>query len=67
MGPNENRKIRTEEQPRPEPEWVRGTCPRCGEELVSNAYYVSGNGYLVLWECWGSLGAEPTCDYRHVL
>ena len=52
---------------RPEPDWVRGVCPRCGEELVSNCYYVSGRGYLVVWECWASQGAAPTCDYRRVL
>jgi hypothetical protein len=54
-------------EPRPDPEWVRGACPRCGEELVSSCYYVSGRGYLVLWECWASLRSDPTCDYRRVL
>jgi hypothetical protein len=52
---------------RPDPDWVRGVCPRCGEDLVSNCYYVGGKGYLVVWECWGSTGPEPTCDYRRVL
>jgi hypothetical protein len=52
---------------KPSPEWVRGVCPKCGAELVSNSYYVSGRGYLVLWECWGALGEDPTCDYRRVL
>ncbi len=52
---------------RPRPEWVRGTCPQCGDALVSNAYYVGGRGYLCLWECWGSLAATPTCNYRKVL
>lgn len=60
-------KTQAAERERPEPEWVRGVCPRCGEELVSNSYYVGGRGYLVLWECWGSLVKDPTCDYRRVL
>ena len=54
-------------QERPEPDWVRGKCPRCGEALVSNCYYVAGRGYLILWECWASLADQPTCDYRRVL
>lgn len=52
---------------RPGPEWVRGTCPQCGDLLVSNCYYTQGRGYLIVWECWGSLGRQPTCDYRRVL
>ena len=52
----------------PNPEWVRGTCPQCKvEPLVSNLYYVGGKGYLIRWECWGSLKESPTCDYRRVL
>jgi hypothetical protein len=47
---------------RPELEWVRGACPRCGEALVSKCYYVDGRGYLVLWQCWAA-----DCDYRRVL
>ncbi len=52
---------------RPRPEWVRGTCPQCGDELVANAYYVGGKGYLCLHECWSSLGDSPSCAYRKVL
>jgi hypothetical protein len=52
---------------RPDPEWVRGRCPMCGEDVVSNAYYVAGKGYLIIWECWASLEDEPRCDYRRVL
>ena len=52
---------------RPRPEWVRGECPQCGEQLVSNCYYVGGKGYIVCWDCWGSLGSEPTCHYRKIL
>ena len=52
---------------KPQPEWVRGTCPQCGSELVSNCYYVGGRGYLVTYECWESLKNEPTCTYRRVL
>ncbi len=51
----------------PDPDWIRGVCPRCGEALVSNTYYVSGRGYLVVWECWGSHREQPTCDYRRPL
>ena len=40
---------------RPRPEWVRGACPQCGDELVSNCYYVGGRGYLICHECWASL------------
>jgi len=52
---------------RPRPEWVRGTCPQCGEVLVSNCYYVGGRGYLITRECWASLGENPACSYRKVL
>jgi hypothetical protein len=52
---------------RPRPEWVRGTCPQCGDQVVSNCYYVSSRGYLVVHECWTSLGENPTCTYRKVL
>jgi hypothetical protein len=52
---------------RPRPEWVRGICPQCGDELVANCYYVGGRGYLVTRECWASLGDTPTCAYRKVL
>jgi hypothetical protein len=52
---------------RPDPKWVRGRCPECGEELVSNMYYIGGKGYLLVWECWSSLGEQPQCCYRRVL
>ncbi len=53
---------------RPEPEWVRSKCPMCGEVVVSNCYYVGKiKSYLIVWECWASLGDERTCDYRRVL
>lgn len=52
---------------RPDPEWVRGVCPECGDDLVSNLYYVGGKGYLIRWECWSSLKETPTCSYRKVL
>lgn len=52
---------------RPRPEWVRGTCPQCGDELVANCYYVGGRGYLITRECWSSLGENPSCAYRKVL
>lgn len=50
-----------------EPEWLAGVCPACGGELVSNCRYVSGRGYLVLWECAASLKDEPACSYRRIL
>ena len=52
---------------RPDPQWVRGTCPECGDDLVSNLYYVGGKGYLLVWECWNGLGERPSCCYRRVL
>jgi hypothetical protein len=55
------------ENGRPDPEWVRGKCPVCGDDLVSNLYYVGGKGYLVRWECWASLGESPNCEYSRVL
>ncbi len=54
-----------DEQPRPE--WVRGLCPCCGAPVVSNAYYVGGKGYLVVFECWESLRGTSGCTYRKVL
>jgi len=51
---------------RPHPDWVRGHCPQCGGELVSNIYYVGGKGYLRRLECWESLGTAPTCAYHRV-
>jgi hypothetical protein len=51
----------------PRPEWVRGVCPQCGAPVVSNSYYVGGKGYWIVWECWLSLGANPSCKYRKVL
>lgn len=52
---------------RPDPGWVRGRCPECGDDLISNLYYIGGKGYILCWECWGSLGENPQCRYRKVL
>lgn len=52
---------------RPDPAWVRGRCPECGDELVSHLYYVHGKGYLIQWECWASQGESPRCGYKLVL
>ena len=52
---------------RPRPEWVRGVCPMCGDEIVANCYYVAGHKYLIVHECWASLGEVPTCGYRRVI
>lgn len=51
------------ESQRPRPEWVRGKCPKCGDDIVSNCYYVSPH-YHIVWECWSSLGQLPICNYR---
>jgi hypothetical protein len=53
----------------PEPEWVRGICPRCGAPVVSNLYHVGGKGYILRWECWQAIGPEEAriCDWRRVL
>ena len=51
----------------PKPEWVRGVCPQCGEPVVSNSYYIGGRGYLIVFECWQSLGETPACTYRKVI
>ena len=51
----------------PAPAWVRGACPLCGAPVVSNAYYVGGRGYKILFECWESLRATPACTYRQAL
>lgn len=58
---------RTRTDKRPSPELVRGICPKCGGDLVSNCHYTEGKGYLIVWECWESLRDEPTCTYRRVL
>ncbi|GAB4462946.1 MAG: hypothetical protein OHK0029_30760 [Armatimonadaceae bacterium] len=52
---------------RPDPQRVRGCCPECGEALISNLYYLGEKGYLLVWECWASLGENPECTYRRVL
>lgn len=49
----------------------RGTCPECGDALVSNWYYTDKRGYVCFWECAASLlaldnGSGPTCTYRRV-
>lgn len=48
---------------RPDPAWVRGRCPKCGDDVVSNMYWQGGKGYKLVWECWSSLGETPSCDY----
>ena len=52
---------------RTDADWIRGRCPECGDDLVSNMYYVGGQGYLIVWECWGSLSEDPACTYRRLL
>lgn len=48
-------------------ELTRGICPCCGNDVVTNTYYVSNRGYLIFWECLSSIADVPTCDYRRVL
>ncbi len=57
----------TGDQGRPRPEWVRGRCPACGDDLVSNHYEVGGKGYLIVWDCWTSLSQPSVCSYRKIL
>ena len=52
---------------RPEARDVRGRCEVCGEELVSNFYYVAEHGYVIAWQCWNSLVEAPSCGYRRVI
>jgi hypothetical protein len=56
---------------RPPAKWIRGKCPECGDDLVSNLYYVvrgEGKGsYLIAWECWSSLSSPQKCTYRRYL
>ena len=58
---------RTDDGLLPHPDYVRGQCPQCGDVLVSQVYYIGGRGYLVVWDCWASLGNAPCCTYRKVL
>ena len=50
---------------RPHPEWLRGYCPQCGDDLIANCYY-GGRRYIVVWQCWSSFGNNPTCKYQNV-
>lgn len=58
---------RTAKNERPDPAWVRGRCPECGDELVSHLYYKRNEGYVIVWKCFSSMGDEPTCTYEKVL
>lgn len=51
----------------PDPSFIRGKCPKCGGDLVSNLYYIGGRGYVLRYECWGSLVDPTTCDYKRTL
>jgi len=46
----------------PDPALIRGTCPVCGDLVVSHSWYVDGRGYLIVWGC-----RAQACDYRRVL
>lgn len=45
----------------PDPEMVRGNCPRCPSVLVSRLDYIPGEGYLLYFQCFAE------CGYRRVL
>ncbi len=49
----------------PDPAWVRGTCPDCGGQLVSNCHYVGNRGYIITHECWESLKDKSSCNYSY--
>lgn len=60
------------EDGRPDPKWIRGKCPVCGDDLVSNLYYLPGvrylgSPYVVMWECWSAMGEHPTCVFGRTL
>lgn len=57
----------TTHRDRPDPAWVRGRCPECGDDLVSHLYYMKGEGYIIAWECWSSREPSPSCTYKKVL
>jgi hypothetical protein len=56
---------------RPGRHWIRGACKVCGGDVVSNFYFVTlkdgTRGYIIVWECRGSLAEHPTCDFRRIL
>jgi len=47
---------------RPEPHWIHGKCPKCGDYTIKDAFYVGGRGYLVQVVCWNG-----DCMYRKML
>ena len=61
------RESQTRRGDRPDPAWVRGRCPECGDELVSHLYSKRNEGYVIQWECWASQGESPSCGYKKVL
>jgi len=64
LGPDPARGENTDHEGRPDPSWIRGTCPACGDVLVSNLYYCAERGYRIRWECWSSLLDDSACTYR---
>jgi hypothetical protein len=47
---------------RPEPHWIAGKCPVCGEVTIKDAFYVGGKGYLLQEVCWSG-----DCMYRKMV
>ena len=47
------------------PEWIVGTCPRCGGPVVENDYYRQEVGHWRLRQCWNGmrLAPAPKCGY----
>jgi hypothetical protein len=49
---------------RPDPDIVRGHCPACDEEIISEARWdARGHRYVVWWACWGKLNGTG-CGYE---
>jgi DNA-directed RNA polymerase subunit M/transcription elongation factor TFIIS len=59
--------IQNEQPTEPAESQIRGKCPECGDHLVSNLYYIAGEGYLIKWECWGGTSRGTNCKYSRVL
>jgi hypothetical protein len=55
--------------PSPDPALIRGRCPSCGRDVVSELIYTQGRGYFIQWRCVGydPAAEEPLCRWRRVL
>lgn len=60
--------VQTEGPPRPmEALSLIGTCPRCGDVLVSETEYIAPRGYVARWVCAASRDRNPTCSFWRLL